>query len=40
VVRGDISGHPDDAEELGTVLARDLLSRGAGEILQSVYGSR
>ncbi len=38
VVRGDIAGRPEDAEELGTVLADDLLSRGAGEILKEVYG--
>ncbi len=37
VVRGSISGRPEDAEELGNVLAEDLLSRGAGEILQEVY---
>ncbi|SCZ66749.1 hydroxymethylbilane synthase [Thiohalomonas denitrificans] len=37
VVRGNISGRPEDAEELGRVLAEDLLSRGAGEILQEVY---
>ncbi len=38
IVRGDISGRPEDAEELGRVLADDLLSRGAREILQEVYG--
>jgi len=37
VVRGVISGRPEDAEELGTVLAEDLLSRGAGAILEEVY---
>ncbi|OOZ39278.1 hydroxymethylbilane synthase [Solemya pervernicosa gill symbiont] len=37
VVRGNISGRPEDAEELGQVLADDLLSRGAGEILKEVY---
>jgi len=37
VVRGDISGRPEDAEELGRVLADDLLSRGAREILDEVY---
>lgn len=37
VVRGDISGRPEDAEELGRVLAEDLLSRGAGTILKEVY---
>lgn len=38
IVRGDISGKPENAEELGTVLADDLLSRGAKEILAEVYG--
>lgn len=37
-VRGVISGKPEDAEELGTVLAEDLLARGAGEILQELHG--
>lgn len=36
-VRGDISGKPEDAEELGTVLAEDLLARGAGAILQELH---
>jgi len=40
IIRGDISGKPEDAEELGTVLADDLLSRGAKEILQEVYGAK
>lgn len=39
IIRGDISGRPEDAEELGTVLADDLLSRGAGEILKEIYGN-
>jgi len=39
IVRGDISGRPEDAEELGYVLADDLLSRGAKQILKDVYGS-
>ncbi|MDX1810411.1 MAG: hydroxymethylbilane synthase [Gammaproteobacteria bacterium] len=38
VVRGNISGKPEDAEELGRILADDLLSRGAKEILDEVYG--
>ena len=37
-VRGDISGRPEDAEELGTVLAEDLLARGAGAILAELQG--
>jgi hydroxymethylbilane synthase len=39
VIRGDISGRPADAEELGRVLAEDLLSRGAREVLEQVYGN-
>ncbi len=38
VVRGNIAGRPEDAEELGRALADDLLARGAREILQEVYG--
>ena len=38
LVQGVISGKPEDAEELGRVLAEDLLSRGAKEILDEVYG--
>jgi hydroxymethylbilane synthase len=37
VVRGVVSGRPEDAEELGTVLADDLLSRGADAILKELY---
>jgi hydroxymethylbilane synthase len=37
VVRGVISGRPEDAEELGTVLAEDLLSRGADAILKALF---
>lgn len=37
VIRGDISGAPKDAVQLGTTLAEDLLSRGAGEILRALY---
>lgn len=37
LVQGVISGRPEDAEELGRVLADDLLSRGAREILADVY---
>ncbi|MGD8567257.1 MAG: hydroxymethylbilane synthase [Gammaproteobacteria bacterium] len=37
VVRGEIEGLPKAAEQLGTALADDLLSRGAGEILKEVY---
>ena len=38
LVQGVISGRPEDAEELGRVLADDLLARGAREILAEVYG--
>jgi len=38
LVQGVISGKPADAVELGQVLADDLLSRGAREILAEVYG--
>ncbi len=38
VVRGSISGRPEDAEEMGQVLAEDLLARGADAILREVYG--
>ncbi len=40
VVHGSISGYPEAAEELGTVLAEDLLSRGADAILAEVYAER
>ena len=36
-VRGVISGRPEDADELGTVLAEDLLARGAGAILAELH---
>lgn len=37
IIRGDIAGPPENAEELGLVLAEDLLSRGAEKILQELY---
>ena len=37
IIRGDIAGPPENAEELGLVLAEDLLSRGADIILQELY---
>ncbi|MEN8169248.1 MAG: hydroxymethylbilane synthase [Pseudomonadota bacterium] len=37
MVTGSVSGHPEAAEELGVVLAEDLLARGAGDILAEVY---
>jgi len=38
IIRGNISGYPENAEELGTVLADDLLGRGADVILSELYG--
>ena len=37
IIRGDIAGPPENAEELGMVLAEDLLSRGADKILNELY---
>lgn len=37
IVAGVISGRPEDADELGRVLAEDLKSRGAQEILQELF---
>lgn len=37
IIRGDIAGPPENAEELGIVLAEDLLSRGADKILNELY---
>lgn len=37
IIRGEIAGPPEQAEELGTVLAEDLLSRGADKILRELY---
>jgi hydroxymethylbilane synthase len=37
MITGSVSGHPEAAEELGIVLAEDLLARGAGDILAEVY---
>jgi len=37
LVQGVVSGKPEDAVELGQVLADDLLSRGAKQILAEVY---
>ena len=39
LVQGVISGKPEDADELGQVLADDLLSRGAKQILADVYSA-
>jgi len=37
IIRGDIAGPAENAEELGVVLAEDLLSRGADKILNELY---
>ena len=37
IVQGEIAGPPENAEELGLVLAEDLLSRGADRILEALY---
>lgn len=34
VLEGEVHGHASDAEELGATLAEDLLSRGAGELVE------
>jgi len=39
IIIGDISGHRSEAEQLGTTLADDLLSRGAKEILEKLYNT-
>ncbi len=38
LIRGGIEGEMGKAEELGTALAKNLLSRGADEILRGLYG--
>ncbi|MCL4536199.1 MAG: hydroxymethylbilane synthase [Nitrospirae bacterium] len=38
IIKGRIEGTPNDAENLGIRLAEELLSRGAKEILDEVYG--
>ena len=37
ILRGEIAGKPENAAELGVVLAEDLLSRGADTILANLY---
>jgi hydroxymethylbilane synthase len=37
IIRGRIDGSPGEAENLGTAVAEDVLSRGAREILDEVY---
>jgi hydroxymethylbilane synthase len=38
IIKGHIEGSPELAESLGITLAEDILSRGAKEILDEVYG--
>jgi hydroxymethylbilane synthase len=38
LIKSSMQGKPEDAEPLGTALAENLLSQGAGEILAEVYG--
>ncbi len=38
IIKGHIEGKTEDAERLGVALAEDVLSRGAKEILDKVYG--
>jgi hydroxymethylbilane synthase len=38
IIKGHIEGNPEKAESLGITLAEDILSRGALEILNEVYG--
>ena len=37
ILRGEIAGRPEAAEELGVALAEDLISRGADTILANLY---
>ena len=38
IIKGHIEGKAEDAEQLGVALAEDVLSQGAKEILDEVYG--
>ncbi|HXX52933.1 MAG TPA: hypothetical protein VEI28_00035, partial [Thermodesulfovibrionales bacterium] len=38
IIKGHIQGSSGHAESLGVMLAEDILSRGAKEILDEVYG--
>ena len=38
IIKSHVEGNPKDAESLGLKLAEDLLSKGAKEILDEVYG--
>lgn len=37
IIRAEIAGPVENAQEMGQVLAEDLLARGAGKILESLY---
>jgi len=37
IIRAEIAGPVENAEEMGQVLAEDLLARGAGKILEALY---
>ena len=39
VVRGELHGHPESAQQLGSDLANDLLARGGREILAGLAGT-
>ena len=36
IVKGSVNGNPEDAEKLGTSLAKELLTKGAKEILEEI----
>lgn len=38
LIKESMDGRPEEAESIGTTLAENLLSKGAGEILAEVYG--
>ncbi|VAW98019.1 Porphobilinogen deaminase [hydrothermal vent metagenome] len=38
IIRAEIAGPLENAQEMGDVLGEDLLARGAGKILESLYG--
>jgi hydroxymethylbilane synthase len=40
VIRGEIGGKQEDAQLLGKTLAEELLTKGAGAILQTVYSEQ
>ncbi|MBI4824570.1 MAG: hydroxymethylbilane synthase [Nitrospirae bacterium] len=40
IIRSEIKGSPEDADALGIRLAEDLLTKGAREILDEVYGRK